>query len=137
MSKRSNGDNPNKIRGGWVPLSYKMLDSAAFRELSEAAMRVLFHCYRKTNKKDTNRFKVIFMLPYSVAKMDLNMSASVFTRAIRQLQRLGFIDFYKPGGKWGSKNEGPSGYRLSERWEAWGTPQFEHRHEGQYETINV
>jgi hypothetical protein len=137
MSKSSNGDNPNKIIGGYIPLSYQMLDSAAFRELSEAALRVLFHCFRKTNRKLTYRYNIIFMLPYTIAKKDLNMSASVFTRAMRQLHKVGFVDLYQPGGRWGSENQGPTGYKLSMRWTAWGTPQFEHRYWGQYETVNV
>lgn len=131
------------FNGGFVAVPYEMMDHSAYRELSEAALRVLHFCIRKTNRKGTDRFKVIFRFTYPEAKNRSQIGNSTFRRAMAQLHRVGFIDYYSPGGlrcepdpQRKDKKKDPKGYQLSLRWKLYGTPAFEKRREGHYVSIH-
>ncbi len=131
--KRRNGHN--KIAGGFVAIPYEMMDHPAFRELSEAAMRVLLWCIRKTNRQDVDRHNVVFQLSYPEAKNKLRMVDTTFRRAMIQLHKAGFIDYYSPGGL-RKDGKAAKGYKLSRRWKNWGQDSFEERRETYFEAIH-
>jgi hypothetical protein len=134
VSKRSNGKNPNRIVGGFVPISYEMLEHRAFKKLSGAAIRVFMHCMKKTNRKDVDRHSVIFSLSYPELKAKTGMLNSTVRRAFKQLHTLGFIDYYAPGGL---RKDGKAAktYQLSRRWKNWPEPHFEHVPEANFLSI--
>ena len=120
--------------GGFVAVTFEMMDHKSFRILSEAAIRVFLHCLRKAYGPD--RYRQIFKFTYPEAQNRLAISASTFRRAMQQLHSMGFIDYYSPGGRRGSDNPDPKGYQLSLRWKKFGTSDFEKRHEGYYESLH-
>lgn len=144
------------IEGGFVAITCEMINSQAYRELTGSAIKALILCMRKVKEMDrTERFKVIFSLTYPEAKKQ-GFCDGTFWRAMKSLQRLGFIDCTIKGGltgrhkktpsahnyktpvKWKGKEYGktPSAYRLSLRWKKYGTPDFEDIHLGHCEVIN-
>lgn len=121
--------------GGYVALSFEMLDHSAFRSISEAAIRVLLNCLRKAY--GPGRYEKIFKFTYPEAKNKLKMSDSTFRRVMKQLHSVGFIDYYSPGGRRGSEYKDPKGYQLSLRWKNYGAPNFEKRHEGYFNRVQA
>lgn len=144
MAGKKSNRSGNHIGGPFVAVPTEILDHKAFRSISEAAIRVLFHSMRKSY--GPNRYRQIFKFTYPEAKRRLKLSDSTFRRAMKQLHGVGFIDYFSPGGlrceldphapkDKRDKKKDPKGYQLSLRWKKYGTPDFEHRHEAYYESI--
>jgi hypothetical protein len=142
------------IQGGFVAITFEMINSLAYKELTGSAIKALILCMRKVkemNRKE--RFKVIFSLTYPEARRQ-GFCDGTFWRAMKSLQRLGFIDCTIKGGltgrckktpsahklslRWKEKEYGrtPSAYKLSLRWKECGTPAFEDIQPGHCENIN-
>ena len=118
----SSSEKDEFYEGGFIPLPHPMIKHEAFRQLSEASIRVLLCCIRKTtNKKGTQRYNVIFKFTFVEAKKDWGLSDSTFQRAMKQLHTVGFIDYWSPGALYNdvTGKRGPRGYRLSRRWKRW------------------
>ena len=123
------------IEGGFVAITFEMMNSRAYRKLTGAALKALILCMRKVKEMDrAERFKVIFSLTYSEAKKQ-GFCDATFWRAMRLLQHVGFIDCHMKGGLRCDRKT-PSAYRLSLRWKKYGTPDFEAIYPGHCMEIN-
>jgi hypothetical protein len=128
-------NNKNKIYGGFVPFTYEMMDSKAFRELTGAALKALIFCMRKVKTHHPiDRFRLHFSLTYAEAKKQ-GLTDSTFRRGIKQLQELGFIDCVMKGGM-RFQGKACSLYRLSQRWKDYGTSNFKKLHDGYCEVVH-
>jgi len=143
MAWKRSSKSADWIGGHYVAVPHEMMDHYAFRSLSEAAIRVLLHSMRKAYGSD--RYLKIFKFTYPEANKRLHISDSTFRRAMRQLHKVGFIDYYSPGGlrceidpngRIEGKRKDPKGYQLSLRWKKYGTASFEEKHEGYYTSIH-
>lgn len=132
---RRKRDKGNKIHGGFVPITYEMINSKAYRELSGARLKTLILCLRKVKTHNPiDRFKLQFTFTYPEARKQGLWDTS-FSRGLKLLQQVGFIDFVMPGGKVGFHKEA-SFYRLSQRWKKYGTSEFEEKRDGYYEGVH-
>ena len=108
----------------------KMLDSAAFRELSATGIRVLLRFLQKrtwSNYKVGGKKKIMFndtglSFTYEEAS-ELGIKNTAFYDAVKRLVELGFIDIEHQGGAYGKDY---SRYALSKRWQDYGTENFHH-----------
>lgn len=125
----------NRIQGGFVPLTYEMIDSKAFQKLTGSAKMSLFLCMRKVKTNHhIDRFTFQFSLTYPEAKKH-GLWDSAFNRGMKQLQKLGFIECTFKGGMRFQGNA-CSLYRLSQRWKQYGTTDFQTRHDGYCEAVH-
>lgn len=114
---------------GFIAITYEMMDSKAFRELTESGIKALILFMRKVKiRNPIDRFKFQFPFTYPEAKKQGICDAS-FCRGIKQLQRLGFLDIVIKGGKRGESKD-CTYYRLSQRWKKYGSPEFKNYWEG-------
>jgi hypothetical protein len=118
--------------------SYELMSNEAFWKLTGNEMRVLFvfHCKtQKVGKKDPqkrhlplgtikNNGKLVFT--YCEAKK-FGIPKSTFTRCIDKLITLGFVDVAERGTGYS-----PNTYSLSDRWQKFGSPDFEKSHRIKY-----
>jgi hypothetical protein len=121
--------------GGFVAVTYEMINSKAYKELSGSALRALILCLRKVKTyHPIDRFNSHFEFTYPEARKQGLGDASFF-RGLTQLQKVGFIDCVMRGGaRWEGK--GRSQYRLSKRWKQYGTPDFKELHKGYCVSVN-
>lgn len=125
----------NRIQGAFVPIPYEMIDSKAFKELNGSSLKALILCMRKVKTHHPiDRFKLQFSLTYTEAEKQ-GLWHSAFSRGIKQLQRLGFIDCVIKGGM-RFQGKACSLYRLSQRWKQYENPNFQGHHEGYCEAIH-
>jgi hypothetical protein len=114
-----------KITGGFVPLTWKLLNSRAYRNLPVSASKALPFFLGKPHVPygNTMLFEVVFDFSYREANRCLGYSNSTFHKVICDLMSLGFID---PVDKGGLRGEGRScsQFRVSPRWEQYGTKAF-------------
>ena len=123
------------INGGFVAITFEMIDSKAYKALTGSAIKAFILCMRKVKEKHrTERFKVIFSLTYPEANKQ-GFCDSTFCNAMKKLQKVGFIDCVMKGGLRCDRKT-KSAYRLSLRWKAYGTPDFKDLHPGYCEEIN-
>lgn len=123
------------IEGGFVAITFEMMNHKAYKELTGSAIKALILCMRKVKEMHrTERFKVIFSLTYPEARKQ-GLCNVTFWRSMKSLQRVGFIDCIMKGGLRCDRKT-PSAYRLSLRWKKYGTPDFEDIHPGHCEEIN-
>lgn len=99
-----------RIRGQFAPLSYKLIDSPAWEELSGNAHSVYIKIMRQRNGYNDRNLK----LPYSQIKL----SSATTAKALKQLVAIGLIDVVERGGLF----KKCSIYALSERWKVYETP---------------
>jgi hypothetical protein len=108
----------------FVALPYDLINSAAYRELPSSAAKALPYFFAKVKKsyRDPQRYSLEFSLSYSEGKK-YGFAPATFARVIRDLVRLGFVD---PVDKGGLRSDGNSYnlFRLSQRWEDFGKPNF-------------
>ena len=129
------GKKQNKIPGSFVAITYEMIESKAFKELNSSSLKSLILCMRKVKTYDPiDRFKLQFSLTYPEANKQ-GLWDSAFSRGIKQLQQLGFIDCVMKGGM-RFQGKANSLYRLSQRWKRSGMPDFQKQHEGYCETVH-
>ncbi len=125
----------NKIVGGFVPITYEIIDSLSFKELTGAAMHALILCMRKVKTNNPHdRFSYEFTLTYREAKKS-GLHASAFDRGIKRLHELGFVDIVHRGGM-RYQGKACTKYRLSQRYQRYGTPEFLERHDGYCEEVH-
>jgi hypothetical protein len=130
MKKRK---QKNRIVGGFVPVTYEMIESEAYKKLTGAALKALLLCMRKV-KTHENRYSIEFFLTYPEARKQ-GLWDSAFARGMKQLQEVGFIECVMKGGMRLDRNA-CSIYRLSLRWKNFRTPEFVERHAGHCEAIH-
>lgn len=111
----------------FVALTWGMLNSQAYKNLSYAAAKALpyFLGKFKGSYRDPQRYLFEFPLSYREAER-YKFSPSTFHKVIRRLISYGFID---PVEKGGLRSDGKSYnlFKLSERWEQYGTGAFEQK----------
>jgi DNA-binding PadR family transcriptional regulator len=113
-------------RKAWI--EWDMLDSAAFKKLSAAGIRVLLRFLQKRSWQDykvKGKKKRVYdnkglSFTYAEAAV-LGIKNTSFYEAIKRLVEVGFIDLEYQGGCWGKDY---SRYSISERWRNYGTEDF-------------
>ena len=117
-------------RKAWV--EPEMMESDAFRSLSASTMWVLLRftqklrwSYTKVRGRKTRVYEISGLtFTYSEAKY-FGLSDATFYRAIKTLVERGFLDVEHRGGTFGhGEIKDYTRFKLSDRWKAWGTPQF-------------
>lgn len=121
---RMAGKTKNKLPP-FVPLTWDMLNSRAYKELPGAAAKALPYFIGKVRDipfKDSSRYETNFSFTYSEAKR-LGFGKSTFYKVLGKLIAHGFIDLEKKGRKrsFGLSN---SIFRLSRRWEQYRKAEF-------------
>lgn len=109
----------------FVPLTWDMLNSEAYKELPASAAKALPYFLGKVKLKnyyDAARYTIPFNFSYPEA-MKLGFSKGTHFRTICKLIELGLIDPCKRGGLRGM-GYSCSEFRLSLRWIKYGTPEF-------------
>jgi len=108
----------------FVALPWEMLNSKAYKELSHAAGKALpyFLGKVKTTYNDPQRYWTEFSFSYREANK-LGFATTTHHNVIRELMAKGFLEPHKKGGL---KSDGKSYnlFRLSKRWEKYGTTAF-------------
>ena len=114
-----------------------LIDSTAFNSISAACYRVYFRFLKKRIPKKVgrrgkkswiiaNNGEIVFT--YSEARKKLGMPSSTFMKSIDKLIEVGLIDVIHSGSG-GRSPDGLHGdvslYAISERWQKYGTPDFE------------
>jgi hypothetical protein len=109
----------------FVPLTWKMLNSQAYKELPPSSAKGLpyFLGKVKCGYNDPQRYLGEFALPYTEGRR-LGFAFGTFSKVIRDLIRFGFIDPVDKGGLRGDCKS-YNVFKLSKRWELYGTPGFE------------
>lgn len=110
MTKPGKRKKANTIGESFVPVLKHMIGSPAFKQLTNAA-RVAY-ILLKSQCKEFGQKEVIF--PYSHA--EAYMDRKTFSRALKQLAELGFIEKTQFGGLYRRTNV----YRLIEKWRSIG-----------------
>ena len=121
MAKRSNN---NKLPP-FVPLIWDMLNHKAYKELPSSSAKALpyFLGRVKVAYRDPEKYTTEFTFSYPEAKT-LGFSPGTFSGIITHLVRYGFIDPVAKGGLRGN-GKGYNLFRLSRRWEKYGTREFQ------------
>ncbi len=113
-------------------MTWTMLNSKAYKELPSSSAKILPHFLGKVIKpwhpKDPARYTVDFPFTYSEAKR-YGFGKSTFFKMLGNLIRLGFIDITKKGGLRSQGGHANTLFRLSRRWEMYGTAYF---HDGDW-----
>jgi len=108
----------------FVPMTWDMLNSKAYKDLPHSAGKALplFLGKIKRTYNDPERDTSTFVFPYDEAKRH-GFAAATFNSIIKYLMRYGFIE---PVSKGGLRSNGKSYnmFKLSRRWEKYGTPNF-------------
>jgi hypothetical protein len=109
----------------FVALTWEMLNSQAYRDLPYAAAKALpfFLGKFKGGFNDPGKYQQEFRFSYGEGQR-YGFSPGTFSKIIQDLVRLGFIDPVDRGGL-KSDGKGYSLFRLSRRWEVYGTGGFE------------
>ena len=109
---------------GFVGLKWDLLNSLAFKTLTPSASKALPYFLGKVKLpfNDPGLYYSVFEFSYSEARK-LGFATATWSRAIRELISKGFID---PVAKGGLRGDGKScnKYKLSPRWEKFGTPEY-------------
>ena len=117
-------------RKAWV--EPEMMESDAFRSLPGSAMWVLLRFTQKPKWYDSKvggrktRVYEINGLTFTYSEANhFGLSNTTFYRAIKTLVERGFLDVEHRGGTFGhGEIKDYTRFKLSDRWKAWGTPQF-------------
>lgn len=121
MSKKRHGDRLPPF----VALTWEMLNSKAFKDLPASAAKALPYFLGKYKYlyHDPQRSLFEFTFSYSEGKR-YGFASSTFSNVIKDLVSRGFID---PVDKGGLRSDGKSHnlFKLSRRWEKYGTPEFQ------------
>ena len=96
----------NKIGEPFVPVLKRMINSPAYKRLSNASRVAYLLLKAQCNENGQREIK----FPYRDAQ--LYMKPSTFSRSIKQLEELGFIEKTQYGGLYRRTNV----YRLIEKW---------------------
>lgn len=118
--KRDRLNNPP-----FVALPWKMLNSDAYKNLPPSSAKALPYFFGKIkrNWNDAQRFTDQFTFSYREAHR-MGFAFATFSKIIQRLVRFGFIDPVDKGGLRGDCKSSNL-FKLSQRWEAFGTERFE------------
>lgn len=121
---RSRRSTSNNKLPPFVPLTWELLNSKAYRELPPSAAKALpyFKGKVKVPFRDIARYTTPFQFPYSEA-LRLGFARATFSEIIRNLVHYGFVDPHTRGALKGYGYAG-SKFHLSLRWKAYGTKEF-------------
>ncbi|HPR65231.1 MAG TPA: hypothetical protein PK014_13555 [Thermoanaerobaculia bacterium] len=116
-----------KIRGGFIQIPLRVLNSNAFQDLPPSASKIWLYFVAKVKLpfEDPDRYGVVFSFSYGEARR-FGFSAGTFSNGIRALIKNGFLDPVKKGGL-KSAGGGFNQFKQSKRWERYGTPLFVRR----------
>jgi hypothetical protein len=119
--KRKQGDRLPPF----VPLLWNVLNSQAYKELPPSAAKALPYFIGKVKLKpnEPDRYERSFPFSYSEGR-NYGFAKATFSRTIKDLVRIGFIDPVDKGGLRGD-GKSTSRFKLSRRWETYGTDKFE------------
>jgi hypothetical protein len=109
----------------FVPMTWKMLHSRAYKGLPPSAAKVLPYFIGKVQRigyQDPARYETTFILPYAEAG-NYGFGKTTFYNCIKALMKFGFIDPVRKGGLRGFGNT-PNVFKLPKRWETYGTSDF-------------
>lgn len=108
----------------FVPLSWELLNSSAYKELKHSSAKALPFFLGKPKCPSTDRayHTTVFNFSYAEAKR-LGFARSTYAGVIRNLVEKGFVDPVEKGGLRGDGNS-CSLFRLSNRWKEYGKPSF-------------
>ena len=106
-------------------MTWTLLNSKAYQKLSFSSAKALPYFLGKVKVPygDGQKFKTEFTFSYPEAQK-LGFSYATFSKAIKEVISHGFIDPVERGGLKGYR-QGYNRFRLSRRWEKFGTPVFE------------
>ena len=109
----------------FVPLPWQMLNSKAFIELPPSACKALPYFLGKVKIKfqDVQRYVSEFSFSYKEGNR-LGFSSATFSKVIQDLVHFGFIDPIDKGGLRGDCKSNNL-FKLSRRWETFGSDKFE------------
>lgn len=116
----------SKFGPPFVMYQYAILNSHAYKDIPHAAGKALPLLMAKVKKhiKDPERYTTVFSLSYKEAKKH-GFARSTYAKIIRDLVTYGFIDPVAKGGLTGA-GKTPNLFKLSRRWESYGTEKFIH-----------
>ena len=129
MREKKHGKQKQERTGGnklppFVPLTWEMLNSRAYKELTPSSAKALPYFLGKVKLPyhDPEKYRIEFEFRYSEAER-LGFANTTFYRSITKLIDFGFMDPVSKGGK---KSSGYSSnrFKLSERWKGYGTKDF-------------
>ena len=122
-----NKGNKKKHLPPFVPITYEIMDSKAYKSLRPSAAKALPYFFRKVkihyNKPE--RHLADFTFSYQEAKK-CGFANGTFHRVICDLIEKGFIDPKDKGGLRGDCKS-YNVFRLSERWKKYGSTDFEEK----------
>ncbi len=95
----------------FVMLPWRLIDSPAWKELSNGSRVALIHLMRQVRSANPGE---ITLLHRHMAEI---MKRETYARAIRQLEEMGFVDRIQIGGLYRKKNI----FKLSDRWKEYHT----------------
>jgi len=100
----------------FVPLTWDLLNNPAYIALTPSAAKALpyFLGKVKTGFNDPEKYETLFSFSYPEAK-SLGLSTATFSRVIRELIRVGFIERVEHGGLRG-RGKGYNKFKLSKQW---------------------
>lgn len=109
----------------FVAITWNMLNSQAYKELPPTACKMLpyFLGKPKLPSTDKNYYQTEFTFPYAEGA-NYGCARKTFSEVVKGLMKHGFIDPVKKGGR-RCFGLGPSMFKLSKRWEAYGTFAFQ------------
>lgn len=109
----------------FVPLTWEMLNSRAYKDLPASAAKALpyFLGKVKTGFNDPQRFSIEFSLPYREGQ-NYGFSSATFAKVIVKLVAHGFIDPCDKGGLRSGGGKALNLFSLSYRWKSYGKPEF-------------
>lgn len=108
----------------FVMQPWDLLNSKAYIDLKPSASKALPYFLGKPHKNinDPQRYEAEWKLTYGEAKR-LGFSSSTFSSIIKDIVAKGFVDPVDKGGLRGD-SKSSNKYRLSKRWEKYGTAEF-------------
>jgi hypothetical protein len=108
----------------FVALTWEMLNSKAYKDLSHAAGKALPYFLGKVKKSfnDPERYWTDFSFSYREANK-LGFATTTHHNVICELMKKGFLEPLKKGGL-KSDGKGYNLFKLSKRWEQYGTTDF-------------
>jgi hypothetical protein len=108
----------------FVALTWKLLNSTAYKELPPSSEKALPYFIGKTkvNPNDGAHYTVEFEFSYKEGKR-MGFAFTTFSDTIHNLVRFGFIDPVDKGGLRG-KGKSYNIFKLAKRWEDYGTEKF-------------
>ena len=117
--KRRRGNNPP-----FVMLTWKMLNGQAYKQLPSSPAKALpyFLGKVKLNHNDPQLYTDEFSFSYTEGKK-LGFALATFSKVIQALVGFGFIDPVDKGGLRGD-SKSCNLFKLSKRWETYGTEKF-------------